>query len=242
MRHGCSSLVNFELLVPQPPVERAANNPWPQWPRVYRLDYGHEEARREVDYGQRPNPRIAGSTPLKPRSSSMMTQRQRRRQSKPSEIDWSKDRERPPVEPHREAPKRNGRGDLVLSGNSVSSGRNHRRRNAQALGDADTRDGLGNMMVQSRIRQLRAPTSKASSPPATAAADSQPDRLGDQRRPRSGAGMRPVADGRDRAAVVRFCSRITASTSGNSFFQGTARRTVVSGSVLAVAGDAPWKN
>ena len=27
----------------QPPVERADNNPWPQWPRVYRLDYSHEE-------------------------------------------------------------------------------------------------------------------------------------------------------------------------------------------------------
>ncbi|HSG70906.1 MAG TPA: glutamate synthase subunit beta [Planctomycetaceae bacterium] len=43
MRHGCKSLVNFEI-VPQPPYERAPNNPWPQWPRVYRADYGHEEA------------------------------------------------------------------------------------------------------------------------------------------------------------------------------------------------------
>jgi len=43
MRHGCRSLVNFELL-DKPPAERAADNPWPQWPRVYRTDYGHEEA------------------------------------------------------------------------------------------------------------------------------------------------------------------------------------------------------
>ncbi|WP_254513975.1 glutamate synthase subunit beta [Anatilimnocola floriformis] len=42
MRHGCASLVNFELL-PQPPQERAADNPWPQWPRIYRTDYGHQE-------------------------------------------------------------------------------------------------------------------------------------------------------------------------------------------------------
>ncbi len=42
MRHGCESLVNFELL-PQPPAERAENNPWPQWPKIYRVDYGHEE-------------------------------------------------------------------------------------------------------------------------------------------------------------------------------------------------------
>jgi glutamate synthase (NADPH/NADH) small chain len=43
MRHGCKSLVNFEI-VPIPPQSRAANNPWPQWPRVFRVDYGHAEA------------------------------------------------------------------------------------------------------------------------------------------------------------------------------------------------------
>ena len=44
IRHGCSSLVNFELL-PQPPTERAADNPWPEWPVIFRVDYGHEEAK-----------------------------------------------------------------------------------------------------------------------------------------------------------------------------------------------------
>lgn len=43
LRHGCKSLVNFEILE-QPPNERAANNPWPTWPRIFRVDYGHEEA------------------------------------------------------------------------------------------------------------------------------------------------------------------------------------------------------
>ena len=33
LRHGCKSLVQFEIL-PRPPDERAADNPWPQWPRV----------------------------------------------------------------------------------------------------------------------------------------------------------------------------------------------------------------
>ncbi|KAJ2579940.1 glutamate synthase [NADH], partial [Coemansia sp. RSA 1836] len=42
VRQGASSVTNFELL-PQPPSERAADNPWPQYPRVYRVDYGHEE-------------------------------------------------------------------------------------------------------------------------------------------------------------------------------------------------------
>ena len=43
LRHGCRSLVNFELL-PQPPEHRGDDNPWPEWPRVFRVDYGHEEA------------------------------------------------------------------------------------------------------------------------------------------------------------------------------------------------------
>ncbi len=42
MRHGCKSLVNFELL-PQPPATRAPDNPWPEWPKIFRVDYGHEE-------------------------------------------------------------------------------------------------------------------------------------------------------------------------------------------------------
>ncbi|KAI4307123.1 hypothetical protein L6164_030342 [Bauhinia variegata] len=43
IRHGCSSIVNLELL-PLPPPSRAPGNPWPQWPRIFRVDYGHEEA------------------------------------------------------------------------------------------------------------------------------------------------------------------------------------------------------
>ncbi len=43
LRHGCRSLVQVEIL-PRPPLQRAADNPWPQWPKVYRTDYGQEEA------------------------------------------------------------------------------------------------------------------------------------------------------------------------------------------------------
>ena len=43
MRHGCKSLAQVEIL-PQPPQERTRDNPWPEWPKVYRLDYGQEEA------------------------------------------------------------------------------------------------------------------------------------------------------------------------------------------------------
>ena len=43
LRHGCRSLVQVEIL-PRPPEDRASDNPWPEWPKVYRLDYGQEEA------------------------------------------------------------------------------------------------------------------------------------------------------------------------------------------------------
>src|SRR5256885_15845826 len=42
LRHGCRSLLQLEI-VPKPPLERAPDNPWPQWPKVYKLDYGQEE-------------------------------------------------------------------------------------------------------------------------------------------------------------------------------------------------------
>ncbi|KAF5451051.1 hypothetical protein F2P56_031350 [Juglans regia] len=43
IRHGCSGIINLELL-PEPPQTRAPGNPWPQWPRIFRVDYGHQEA------------------------------------------------------------------------------------------------------------------------------------------------------------------------------------------------------
>jgi glutamate synthase (NADPH/NADH) small chain len=43
MRHGAKSIVQIEIL-PKPALERQANNPWPEWPKVYKMDYGQEEA------------------------------------------------------------------------------------------------------------------------------------------------------------------------------------------------------
>src|SRR5258706_1491051 len=42
MRHACRSLVQLEIL-DRPPDTRQADNPWPDWPKIYRLDYGQEE-------------------------------------------------------------------------------------------------------------------------------------------------------------------------------------------------------
>ncbi len=43
LRHGCNSVTQFEIMG-RPSDNRLANNPWPQFPRVYKLDYGQEEA------------------------------------------------------------------------------------------------------------------------------------------------------------------------------------------------------
>ena len=43
LRHGAKDIITFEIL-PKPPKERAEDNPWPSWPKVFKLDYGHEES------------------------------------------------------------------------------------------------------------------------------------------------------------------------------------------------------
>ena len=43
IRQGAKSVTQLEMM-PCPPTERAANNPWPEWPKVLKTDYGQEEA------------------------------------------------------------------------------------------------------------------------------------------------------------------------------------------------------
>jgi len=43
IRMGAKSVTAIEMM-PKPPAERAASNPWPEWPKVLKTDYGHEEA------------------------------------------------------------------------------------------------------------------------------------------------------------------------------------------------------
>ena len=45
IRHGAKSVIQLEMM-PKPPEQRAADNPWPQWPRVLKTYYGQEEAIR----------------------------------------------------------------------------------------------------------------------------------------------------------------------------------------------------
>ncbi len=55
IRHGARSVTQLEIL-PRPPDRRPADNPWPQWPRIFRTDYGQEEA--AARFGN--DPRIFG--------------------------------------------------------------------------------------------------------------------------------------------------------------------------------------
>lgn len=51
VRHGAKSVINLELLS-KPSEKRAPGNPWPYYPRVFKVDYGHAEATEK--YGQDP--------------------------------------------------------------------------------------------------------------------------------------------------------------------------------------------
>jgi glutamate synthase (NADPH/NADH) small chain len=43
IRHGCKSVTQIEMM-PKAPDTRAENNPWPEWPKICKTDYGQEEA------------------------------------------------------------------------------------------------------------------------------------------------------------------------------------------------------
>jgi glutamate synthase (NADPH/NADH) small chain len=43
LRHGCNSVVQLEIM-PRSPDTRAEDNPWPEWPKTHKVDYGQEEA------------------------------------------------------------------------------------------------------------------------------------------------------------------------------------------------------
>ena len=60
IRHGCKSIVQLEIM-PKPPEVRGPNNPWPEYPKIYRLDYGQEEAKAK--FGD--DPRVYTTTATK---------------------------------------------------------------------------------------------------------------------------------------------------------------------------------
>ena len=57
LRQGCASVTALEMM-PAPPVVRAEANPWPEWPKVLKTDYGHQEAIARFGH----DPRVFGTT------------------------------------------------------------------------------------------------------------------------------------------------------------------------------------
>lgn len=51
VRQGAKSIVNLELM-PKPPPTRSPSTPWPHWPTMNKVDYGHEEAAHRVNGGE----------------------------------------------------------------------------------------------------------------------------------------------------------------------------------------------
>lgn len=60
VRQGCASVTQIEMM-PEPPHERGADNPWPEWPKVFKTDYGQQEAAYAFGH----DPRIFSSTVTK---------------------------------------------------------------------------------------------------------------------------------------------------------------------------------
>jgi glutamate synthase (NADPH/NADH) small chain len=60
LRHGCTSVCQVEIM-PRSPDQRAKDNPWPEWPKTYKMDYGQEEA--AAKFGS--DPRIYVTTATK---------------------------------------------------------------------------------------------------------------------------------------------------------------------------------
>ena len=138
-----------------PPLDRAADNPWPQWPKVYRLDYGQEEA--AAKFGA--DPRVYLTTAKK----FVGDANGRVKEILTVQVEWERNdkgrfvpEEVPGTEQVRPA-------QLVLLamgflGPGAAAARRARRRTRPAH------------QRQGRVREVSPPTSRASSPPATAAA------------------------------------------------------------------------
>jgi len=105
MRHGCSNLVNFEI-VPRPPEERAENNPWPQWPKIFRVDYGHAEA--AAAFGDDPRQFCIETVEFLGNENGALTG------LKTVEVDWSRPQENGPPFSRVEGSERLWEADLVF--------------------------------------------------------------------------------------------------------------------------------
>ena len=185
MRQGCRSLTQIEIL-PKPPMDRAADNPWPEWPKVYKMDYGQEEA--AAKFGA--DPRVYLTTVKR----FIGDAHGRVKELVTVEVKWEKNdkgqfvpKEQPGTEQTRPA-------QLVLLAMGFLGpeqallkdlGVETRRPQQRQGGAREVHD-----QHQGRLCRRRLPPRP------------EPGGVGDQRRPRRRPGMRPLSDGLYRPAVT----------------------------------------
>jgi glutamate synthase (NADPH/NADH) small chain len=174
MRQGCRTLTQFEIMS-KPPTERAADNPWPEWPRIYKMDYGQEEV--AAKFGKDPR---AYLTTVK---RFVGDEQGQVKELVTVDVRWEQDAEgrSVPVEQPRAA-----RDGLHRPGDRSAAGPRPRARRA-AQHPRRRRDIFHQR--GGRVRGRRLPTRP------------EPRGMGDRRRPRRRARVRPLADGCDRPAL-----------------------------------------
>ena len=186
MRQGCKSLTQLEIM-PRPPMDRAADNPWPEWPKVYKLDYGQEEA--AAKFGADPR---AYLTTVK-RSAATTNGAGQGNRHRADRVGKNEKGQFVPVEVPGTEHMRPAQLVLLAMGflgpeQMLLEGSRGRARPAQQResGARQVRD-----QHSGRLRRRR-----LSSRP-------KPGGVGDQRRPRRRARVRPLLDGQHRAAMKR---------------------------------------
>ena len=186
MRHGCRSLVQLEIL-PKPPLERAADNPWPEWPKVYKTGLRPGRGRREVR--RRPARLPDHRQEVRRRRQGQRQGTRHRRRSSGSKNDKGQfvPQARCP------APSRRCPAQLVLLamgflGPGAAAARRNWASNATRAPTSRPSTAVHDQ-PQGRLRRRRLPPRP------------EPGRLGHQRRPRRRPRVRPLPDGEHRAAL-----------------------------------------
>ena len=185
MRHGCKSLAQIEIL-PKPPLDRAADNPWPEWPKVYKLDYGQEEA--AAKFGA--DPRVYLTTAKKFNGDDAG---QSSPASSPCRSSWEKNDKGQFIPVEQPGTEKEHPAQLVLLAMGFLGPEQPLLKALKVERDArrNVKAEYGKYAHQhpGRLRRRRLPPRP------------EPGRLGHQRRPRRRARVRPLPDGRDRTAV-----------------------------------------
>jgi hypothetical protein len=179
---AASSLLQIEIM-PKPPDERA-DNPWPEWPKVYKMDYGQEEA--AAKFGA--DPRIYLTTVKKFVGDARPATRNRDRRDQVGEE--RQGAVHPVGAPGTE--KTHPAQLVLLAMGFLGPNRRCSRRSASRR-RPQQREGRVRQVRDQREGRLRG----RRLPPRA-----EPRRLGDQRGPWCRARVRPLPDGFDRPAVV----------------------------------------